>query len=261
MNNLKDIQEMVLSGEMSLDIPMIDNELAELAKRSGMKPYTEIKREIDLKHIWSFFNRDGNDPYYSVKAVSYSFLKHLEKVATGKASFNKGNDFKPFQLGRAFEDMFTDRFNPNWFPSLTLDDLADCRQWCENAKQNNFIRHVYFDNTPEIQKEYIREWNGLNWKCKTDAELDFAVFDLKTTSAKSQAEFEASCTKFGYFGQGVVYCEMSNKPFFTLLGVSKKVNEVFPYTMNSSDYKAGKCEIERLLNYLDYFGIRKEFEV
>ncbi|MGL5133075.1 MAG: PD-(D/E)XK nuclease-like domain-containing protein [Planktothrix sp.] len=243
--------------------PALDNTAIEYAKQNGFMSFSDYKAQNIEKEIWAFFDRDRTETYYQKKAVSYSFLKHLERLATGKSGF-KSNNYKPFLLGRAFEDMFTDRFNATHFPTLIIQVLNECRKWVDNAMKNEYVNEYYFgEEKPEIQKETIREWRGLLWKCKTDAESSNQIVDLKTTSAKSEAEFIKACVKFGYFTQGYVYMMLTGKPNFTLLGVSKKVSDVFNVSLNiySETAKEAESELDRLLGYLDYFGIRKEFEV
>lgn len=238
--------------------PEINQEALNYAKEAGLLSFADIREKQLNDQIWAFFHK-REDSYYNEKRVSYSFLKHLENVRIGKSSFMK-SDFKPFVLGRCFEDMFTDRFNVNRYLDLTADELTMVSTWCETAKCDANIKAVYIDSVPEIQKEHNKVWNGLNWKCKTDAELSNEVFDLKTTSAKTEKEFLQACEKFGYFGQGYVYLELTGAKAYTLFGVSKKVNEVFTIQLSKEQIEAGKEEVERLLTNIDHFGIRKEFE-
>jgi hypothetical protein len=217
---------------------------------------TELQKYLNEK-IWGFFNRSNRDKYYSERAISYSFLKHLERIAKGYAPIG---DIKVFQLGRAFEDMFCDTFDVSHYPDLTIEDLTNCRTWCENASQSEAIKKAYsLRSDREIQKETKKLYRGLRFKCKTDCETPYNVFDLKTTSATTQKEFYTVCKNLGYFGQGFLYTELTDKPF-TLFGVSKTTENIFEVQMDLAEYEIGASQFEGLFQYVEFFGIAKEFE-
>lgn len=236
----------------------LDSAVIEHSKAAGFLTFEDMKTELRQKKIWQFFKRPNNDPYYHKKALSVSFLSHLERIDTNKDRFIS-NNYKPFAMGRAFEDMFTDCFNPQHYSDLTIEDLNEVRLWVDTAEADINVRTVYRDTTPKMQVEHWGVIDGLQWKCKTDAELSNEIFDLKTTSAKSEAEFLKSCERFGYYEQGWVYLELSGAKRFTLFGISKKVKKVFTVCLAKEDLQIGKEKIYEKLKLLDKYGIREHF--
>lgn len=83
-------------------------------------------------------------------------------------------------------------------------------------------------------------------KCKFDwwnpkPKLRFGG-DLKTTIAKSQAQFDAAAGWFNYPQQGAWYMDISESDRFIIIAVSKYNNAIFKWAMQRGDanYKIGR---------------------
>lgn len=76
--------------------------------------------------------------------------------------------------------------------------------------------------------------------------------DIKTTSAKSQADCIKSCIMYGYFRQALVYMALSKTKDFIFIFVQKTENPKI-FFVNVKDYPAEMAYAEKELKFLLYF--------
>lgn len=217
----------------------------------------EVKLKSDLEKIWSFFKKYPSE-YWQDLRLSYSFLKFLDDLRFPKPNWY-GDSESRFRVGRAFEDLLTNCYEPANFSDITDEELQLAKKLAKRAQYCEEL--VWAVENCEYQKSFVGVIHGYKVKGK----LDFwhhtkkDATDLKSTRAKNYAEFYSDCEEFGYMMQGYLYAGVSGAETYKTIGTSKKLLANFVVEFGDVEYEKGEKEFLRLLENLKFFGIEKHF--
>lgn len=204
------------------------------------------------------------DPYYLLPQCSNSDLSAVDKL------------FRPPSFEMDFEDAL--RFGTLVDALITEMEAVDVYK----RKVHDYIykpeemelayemkKAFYRDPTcaafaklSEFQKISVGdiefEWAGFKFKISCRSKWDGWMpalkhgYDIKTTTATTQSQFEDACDYFGYYRSRVFYSKLENTKKDMLIGISKVNNKVFkiPIIENDKYWKKGLEQANELaFNY------------
>lgn len=170
------------------------------------------------------FYRISDDDYRKLPAWNNSSLGDLFHVVQGHDLPKKPE--KAFNFGAAFHHMTLEP--GDW-------SLSD---WKLQPAEKRHLEamNTKIDQTPGLRaflangrRELVCTWRDpeTRFPCKGKIDLltangDYCV-DLKTTSARDEAEFLESCTKYDYDRQAAFYGDGAQRPRFLFIGFQKTV--------------------------------------
>lgn len=212
-------------------------------------------------------NGSMRDSYYDRAEVSNSDLSALAKYMMPP---NIIYDLEQaFRFGNLIDKMITEGDRCNYFTKEIDGEKYTDEEWSTSkAMRDSFRRDPLcmsihqFSNGQQIfinedfRIEYSGIWFSLPFRIKMDlcARQLALVADVKSTTAKSQREFEAVVEYFNYDRQAAVYLDVPkpeeitlNK--FLLIGISKaKPHKIFKVAMRRGDalYNSGKQKYQEL---------------
>lgn len=217
--------------------------------------------------------------YYSRPEVSNSDLSRLKDLLYPRPDF--GNKEKAYAFGTLLDFMITEPHKVDFY-NLSVEgqysnypftqedfDLAKemkrsffkdefCKILAENADfQSVSISHDF----PIIHDEFEFQLSP-GVRCKWDLLVKSWKLggDIKSTTAKSQKEFEEACDYFDYFRSRAWYMDITGTDKDMLIGISKVNQNVFKIPINRGDklYNYGKAQYQELAFkywlYVDGFG-------
>jgi hypothetical protein len=243
------------------------NEYALYAQKTGILSAEQLRYQIkaqnfeaDLDKIWAFFNRYGDKGYYSIKKLSYSFLKHVDNIRYPEKSYWFGDSTLRFEKGKAFEDILTGKFDRELFSLLSNEDILEVQKWVSRA----YACPEIMEAVDNYEQQFVA--NGIFEGYKVKGKLDFYkpatqhALDTKTTKHKTQRNFYKQCVDMGYFVQGVLYMQIAPAQRYTIVGTSKVSLANFLVEMGEAEIKIGQEQLALLLENLEYYGIQQYFE-
>lgn len=208
------------------------------------------------------------DPYYARKEVSNSDLSELHKLFWPLAwDF----DFsEALRFGTLVDALITEMQRINVF-KRTVDDEVYLPEEFELAKRMKLAFYkdptcAAFAKLSEFQKisvgqvEYV--WNNFRFKLAMRAKWDGWMpklnhgYDIKTTTATTQKQFEEACIHFKYFRSRVVYMELEKSNSDMLIGISKVNCKIFkiPIIRGDARWNIGYEDASNLaFNYWFHF--------
>lgn len=215
-----------------------------------------------------------NDPYYSRLEVSNSDLGWLDDQLSGR---DQRDATEAYLDGSLLDAMITEQHRVNYFKrtldgqpfkKARFDTIVAMKQafW-----KDDFCKLIATGaDTQKITtvKDKRFEYNG--YEFFMDMRIKWDLFqnswgwggDIKSTAAKTQAEFEAACYYFHYPRQRYVYMSVGQTERDVLIGISKiKPHRVFKIFINreSEFYKVGEREaLELLFRWNLLYGKNKE---
>lgn len=185
--------------------------------------------------------------YYNLPQLSNSTLTAMKMEIEGK-EYNVGNSFLYGSLVDAIltEPLRVDRFRK------TLDgyDVKDiwngannCAKAIREHKSYIFIIHAQKQKISISDLEI--KYKNVNFTIPARCKWDFfgpICGDIKTTSAKSQKEFDEQCEYLDYYRARAFYMDIENTNLDLLIGVSKVNYKVFTKVIKKGDdnYLKGK---------------------
>ena len=203
-----------------------------------------------------------NDPYYSRLEVSNSDLGWLDDQLSGR---DQRDATEAYLDGSLLDAMITEQHRVNYFKrtldgqpfkKARFDTIVAMKQACW---QDEFFKTIIVGaDTQKITIIKNKEFEYEGYKFKADARCKWDIWrpdlnfggDIKSTAAKTQAEFEAACYHFHYPRQRAWYMDLIGSEKDFLVGISKiKPHRVFKIFINreSEFYKTGKKQYMELI--------------
>ncbi len=197
------------------------------------------------------------DKYYEHDAMSNSDLGELEQ---------KDRDFDPtaaYAFGNLVDHLITEpekvdvykyTCNNDVFTGVQMKLAQDMR--AAFMKDSVSIRIFSNSNFQKIMhKRLIHKFGKIEFtidaRCKWDLWMPSFGWggDIKTTTATTQAQFEAACKFFHYPRQRFFYMTMGGSDKDMLIGISKVNKKVFriPIHKGGAFWKTGQEDYERLV--------------
>jgi len=197
------------------------------------------------------------DSYFGRSEVSNSDLGWLQSQL-----YPKDRIIDPTQAyadGNLLDAMLTEQHKIDYF-KRTREGVVYKKSTFDNTvkMKKSFFRDEFCRNIIEhsnsqkisIVHDKLYQWNGvefvLNVRCKWDIWRDDWGWggDIKSTTAKTQSEFEAAARHFKYTRQRAWYMDIEGAERDVLIGISKANHKVFKIfiTKDSEFYQTGKQE-------------------
>ncbi|GHT03479.1 hypothetical protein AGMMS49525_08640 [Bacteroidia bacterium] len=196
----------------------------------------------------------GVGSYYNRLEVSNSDLSWLKTQINPRE--NVSDPTEAYAFGSLIDAMITEPDRVDYF-QMTLDGEKVKKELFNNAVamkrafwNDDFCRD--FADKMDGQKVSIRHDNDFNYKgidFKLDVRCKWDIWrtdwgwggDIKSTTATTQAQFEAAARFFDYDRQRAWYMNIENSKRDVLIGISKVNHKVFKIFINreSEFYKSG----------------------
>lgn len=179
------------------------------------------------------------DPYYDRDECSNSDLSELHKLFWPLAwEFDFSESLR---FGTLVDALITEMSRVNVFKRSVGDeiytvqdfDLARSMKLAFYKDQTcaAFAKLSEFQKISAGQVEYV--WNNFRFKlamrCRWDGWMPRLKhgYDIKTTTATTQKQFEEACIHFKYYRSRVVYMQLENSNADMLIGISKVNLKIF----------------------------------
>jgi len=186
--------------------------------------------------------------YFEHPALSNSKISEFEQQLSGNDAYDST---KAYRIGHLVDAVITE-FNKLSLIEGTIEGLPhvytkDEISWSLKMRKAFFADPVAaaFFKISTLQVEFYRvvyfEIGGQSisflCKCKYDGFIYDAEFgwDLKSTAATTQAEFEELILRFNYDRAAFFYMHLSSSSRFCIIGVSKKNYKVFRVFITKGD--------------------------
>lgn len=188
--------------------------------------------------------------------VSYSTLLSLDRQIKGLPKELDISE-KTLELGRQLHlrALQPDVYDPDKdeFYSITSQMIKSLQR---NSIFNKFMQFI--DGKSEHIYYWTCKFTGIKCQAKVDRKIPDNILDLKTTSCKSQPEFEASIDAYNYDMQGAFYLDGSKYNYFYIIGIQKRFpfnTFTFKFERDSMLIKQGREKYLTIINE----SIEKEF--
>lgn len=200
-----------------------------------------------------------DDDYRLSPAYSNSRLGVIKKLLMGRTW---AGPRRAFVVGTAFHEMLLE---PEKEPNiedymLTAGEERLILKMLDAASRSIEIQALRYRGVAEQAIFWKDRHTRLPCKAKIDLHIPTSnmIVDLKSTSARTQAEFEASAIKYDYLRQGVFYMDGARARSCTLVGVSKrKPYNIFFYSFRRQQAvsKAARKRYRFILQKVKQLGI------
>ena len=173
--------------------------------------------------------------YYDHPSCSNSALSALKRELSAQDQY----EYKEaLAVGTLVDAMLTDPTAIDLILRTVNGKPYTEEQWkiacrCRDAFNANYVCRSILQGSElqvEIYSDMEFEWEGLTFTLPFKSKLDGLkrtvrmAWDLKSTAAKSQAEFEAYVDRLDYDRSAAVYMRMADCDRFLIIGVSKQKN-------------------------------------
>lgn len=205
------------------------------------------------------------DSYYQRSEVSNSDLSKLKQVLYPR---DMPDPTQAYRFGNLIDAMITEPERVDYFQKCCDNDVFSDSDWriaermkaafwsdslCENLMKGVETQKVMVKRRALSFKGYDFE---LDVRCKWDGwrpDLGYG-FDIKSTSAQTQNEFETAARYFDYPRQRSWYMDIAESNFDVLIGISKKNFKVFKIAIKRGDsfYREG---------YEDYINLAFRYHI
>lgn len=186
----------------------------------------------------------GFDPYYSRSEVSNSDLSALKNYFMPKDYVMDAT--AAYRFGNLLDAMVTESHRCDHYRMRVDNEQFTSEEWHKALKMKEaFFKDVQAATlhklcsgqavkVREVEIEYEGFKFSIPMRCKYDLWSDHIKYgaDLKSTTATTQAQFEAACEYFDYDRQRAVYMTIAQCDKDILIGVSKINNKVFKIHIN-----------------------------
>lgn len=192
------------------------------------------------------------DPYYKIDRLSNSRLGLVRSLNLG-LPINKVKK-ETLEFGRQLHEAVLEpsKYEANLLskPEYKINQFK-IAALCRAAMGNDLLRMLLADIDTLVEYDHLfeEEKYGVPSKAKIDIWLKKTIGDLKSTSAKTKADFEATIEPYGYHRQGAFYLDNTGAEKFILFGVSKIFpHPTFTVEMNWNDERIarGRAEVSEL---------------
>lgn len=161
------------------------------------------------------------DSYWKIDAVSNSDLSALKDRLLGKPKQLGG---RKFVFGACFhEQMLEPHIHNRAIFNLRPSEHYALDQMAKSLRKDSIFRKILPMAKTEITRVWKHEETGVLCKGKLDMWLEKygEVVDLKTTSARTQKEFEMAMNSYDYDRQVFHYMEGAKATRLRIIGVQK----------------------------------------
>ena len=193
--------------------------------------------------------------YYQRPEISNSDLSWLKQQLWPR---EMPDPTEAYKFGTLLDALITEKERVNYF-NLTVDNIKYKKEDFELAEmmKREFYKdpicmqfYQFSKGQVEMSREMNFDYNGIKFtlpvRCKWDfwAEMLKHGGDLKSTTAKSQSEFETAAEYFDQDRQRAWYMDIADVDKDILIGISKKNLKVFKIfiTRESEFYKRGRAK-------------------
>lgn len=188
----------------------------------------------------------NHDPYFSWPEVSNSDLGWLQNQLFPR---NLPDPTKAYRDGNAFDAILTEPERVNYFKRSVDEDVFDKETFDKFLRMkeafwnDEFCQSMMAGSETQTRMRKVRqmEFNGIPFelgvRCKWDIWKPPVNFggDIKSTTATTQAQFEAACKHFDYPRQRAWYMDIAGSDRDFLIGVSKVNFKVFKIAITRGD--------------------------
>lgn len=192
------------------------------------------------------------DTYFSNKAVSNSDLSKLKNELYPREMPDPTNAYK---FGSLLDAMITEPHRVNFFKRSCDEDFFSKAEFevAERMKAAFYKDELcnQLVGISEFQRIYLKQvtmnYRGVEFslpmRCKFDLYMPTLGYgaDIKTTTAETQAQFDAAIRYFDYPRQRAVYMTLAESDYDVLIGISKKNFKIFKTFIKRGDalYREG----------------------
>lgn len=200
------------------------------------------------------------DSYYDRSEVSNSDLGSLHKYLTG---YDDTEPVEAYRFGNLIDLMITEPQKVDFF-KLTAGEFRFNREQFDLAEKMRkaFYRDAFCRelinksdtqktmSNPDFKIHFEDVKFSLPVRCKWDIwrpDMGWGG-DIKSTTAETQAQFEAACYHFDYPRQRAWYMDIAGSNQDVLIGISKKNQKIFKIFIKRGDkfYNTGKERYQEL---------------
>jgi len=190
--------------------------------------------------------------YYSRTELSNSDLSKFKDLLFG---VNKPDPTKAYQFGTLIDMMITEPDKVDYF-NYSCDGVIYAKEEFEQAEKmksafykddfcSNIIKYAEFQKVM-VENRIFNYGNfhfNIDVRCKWDmwfTKLKWGA-DIKSTTATTQAQFEAAVKHFDYDRQRAFYMKIACSEQDMLIGISKKNYKIFKVPIKEGDtlYNSG----------------------
>lgn len=205
----------------------------------------------------------SDEVYFGLPEVSNSDINWLKEQTSSRDSI--GDKQAAYRFGTLLDAVVTDQDRIDFFKKTIDGTPVIPQEWDKAIRMrksffaDKFCLEIYTDSEPQVvmTRDVELDFYGLKYSLPMRGKWDFFLFnggygsDLKSTTATTQEQFEASVAHFGYDQQMAVYMEIAQIDFVVLLGVSKVNYRVFKKFIRRGDetWESG-------MNKLRYWGYK-----
>lgn len=189
-----------------------------------------------------------DEEYFSRPEISNSELGALEsELSMDDQLF--GDRKKAYRFGTLLDTMITSPGNYNYFKNsiggITYEpeEISLAKSMRKAFYMDSFcvtlldISQTQLVAVRDVEFQTATESFVLPMKCKFDFFVKILKqgYDLKSTVATSQQQFENVCERFNYDRQTAVYMTIANIDRMGIIGISKKNNKIFKKLIQRGD--------------------------
>ncbi len=171
------------------------------------------------------------DQYYYRSEISNSDLSWLKQQLSGKDAYNPTDAYR---FGNLIDLMITEpeRVSPDFCQNYPVPtEIITAQKMYSAFMSDKFCREMREQSIGQkvmIARQYMIGYDGVEFalpaRCKWDLWSDALGCggDIKSTSATTQAQFEAAVKHFDYDRQRAWYMNIANSNEDVIIGISKK---------------------------------------
>lgn len=198
--------------------------------------------------------------YYKRSEVSNSDLSQLKNDLNPKSVVN--DPYLSYRFGNLLDVIITEPNRADFFKRKIEDEQFSLKEFKKAERMKNaflkddfcrdLIKEATFQDVSIKNREFSFRGITFNLPCRCKWDVLLRQYklgaDIKTTTAKTQREFEAAITYFEYDRQSAWYMDLEDTEEHIIIGISKENNKVFKYFINrkSNMYINGKDKYEYL---------------
>lgn len=216
----------------------------------------------------------GQDAYYGRPEVSNSDLSALENYFMPKDYVMDAT--AAYRFGNLIDAMVTESHRCDHYNRRVDGEQFTAEEWAQATQMLNAFRKdaecmnllkMSTGQNVMIRRGQQFEYQGipfeLDVRCKWDGFMPHMKWgwDLKSTTATTQKQFEEACRHFKYTRQRAWYMDIAGSDRDMLIGISKKNFQVFKIRIRRDDdfYLTGKAQYsEWAFRYWTLFGNLKQ---
>lgn len=176
------------------------------------------------------------DDYFKKPGVSNSLLGDVKRIINGQPLFKCSPETLEFGSQVHEESLESELYTSKLSLESYIKNIHKVGNIGEALRKNSLFKLFLNDPKTQYEQEVFFEIDGIPCKLKADLRLRKIIGDIKTTDAKTRAEFEARAVEYGYHRQGAWYLDGTNSEKFIIFAISKKYpHPTFTYILDYDD--------------------------